>query len=96
VGEDSVRKTIYIPEGLQRRLERESVIEGVSQTELIRRAVAGYLEVRETAAYEVEKEDERLKERKRLLGSFVVLIEEDDLPEDLARNHDKYLYGDGR
>ena len=29
----------------------------------------------------------------RLLGSLAGLIEDDDLPEDLASNHDRYLYG---
>ena len=112
MGKDSVRKTIYISDELQRKLEQESIVADLSQTEMIRRAIAVYLEiravsrgagtertaaagdmVRELAEYLDEEEGEKRKKRRSLLGSLAGLIEDDDLPEDLARGHDKYLYG---
>lgn len=100
MGKNEVRKTIYISEELQKKLEQESVVSGLSQTELIRQAVTAYLEtpVADRAAelparYPDDEEDERQKKRMRLLGSLAGFIEDDDLPEDLAINHDKYLYG---
>jgi hypothetical protein len=104
MSESNIRKTIYIPEELQKKLAQESIVAGVSQTELIRRAIASYLEfletgkrpddrIREVAGCLDDEKDEQRKQRKRVLDSFIGIFDDDDLPEDLSENHDKYLYG---
>ncbi len=37
-----------------------------------------------------------MNKRRRLLGSFIGIFDDDDLPEDLSENRDKYLYGEDK
>lgn len=71
------RTTIMLPEDLRRNADREAKALGISLSELIRRRLA------ESEA-EVEKGRPRFFSRQPWEGSG---------PDDIAANHDAYLYG---
>lgn len=83
--EGLVRQTILLPRGLKQMVVRESYAYGISQNELISRALRAYLE-RE----EVNGTEERDEEFESIIGMFGK-----GLPADLAADHDRYIYGKG-
>lgn len=75
------RTTIMLPEKLKAKAERHARVQGISLSELIRESLARSLgpQAREAAA-----QDPFLNDTATFEGG----------PRDLARNHDRYLYGD--
>lgn len=80
-----VRQTILLPRDLKQLVARESYTYGISQNELISRALRAYLEREEAGS--VEQPDDDFESIVGLFGK--------GLPEDLAAEHDKYIYGKG-
>lgn len=79
------RKQIYMAKEQEDQLKELAERRGVSESYLIREAVAAYLVDQEPLAVE-RAEDHPLWE---LIG----VADGADLPEDGALNHDSYLYG---
>jgi hypothetical protein len=77
-----VRQTVLIPEDLKHLVVRESYAYGVSQNELISRAIRAYL-----AGEEPGPGDEPDGEFASVVGMFGK-----GLPRDLAAEHDRHLY----
>jgi hypothetical protein len=83
---EMVKKQIYLTRDEEKLLIRESFIEGVSQAEVIRRALNSYA----SAKSESKKGGKRKKDT---LYDFVGVFGETEVPEDFSSNIDKYLYG---
>lgn len=79
---DLVRQTILLPEDLKHLVARESYTCGVSQNELISRAIRAYLTREEPGAGE-----EPDAEFESVVGIFGK-----GLPRDLAVEHDRHIY----
>jgi hypothetical protein len=75
------RTTIMLPAKLKARAERRARTQGISLSELIRDSLARALE---RQARRSADEDPFLADTATFTGG----------PRDLARNHDRYLYGD--
>lgn len=83
---DMVKKQVYLTREEEKMLIRESFIEGVSQAEVIRRALDSY----------VAGKAGRAKERKDPLYKFIGAFGDTEVPEGFSSDLDKYLYdGEG-
>jgi len=80
---EMVKKQIYLTREEEKLLVRESFIEGVSQAEVIRRALDSY----------VAGKARRKRDRKDPLYKFVGVFGDFEVPEDFSSNLDKYVYG---
>ncbi len=76
-----VRKQTYLTVELDRAIKRLARVREVSEAEIIRLAVAAYVEKEKEVGSEDPFED--------LIGYI-----EGGLPSDASVNHDRYLYGD--
>lgn len=83
---EMVKKQIYLTRDEEKLLIRESFIEGVSQAEVIRRALDSYTSVK-------SERKKGSKRKKDPLYGFVGVFGETEVPEDFSSNIDKYLYG---
>jgi hypothetical protein len=75
------RTTIMLPERLKAKAERRARTQGISLSELIRESLAKSLAHSKTRESD---QDPFLTDDATFVGG----------PRDLARNHDRYLYGD--
>ena len=74
------RKQLYLEEQTDRALKRLAARTGRSEAAHVREALRRYLEL------ERETEDDPL-------GRLIGLVDDPDGPDDVAENHDHYLYG---
>ena len=82
-----IRKQLYLDEALNRDLKTVARRSGESEATHVRRALRRYLDTQLDTA-DVDEDDPLLE--------LVGLAGETDAPTDLARNHDRYLYGADR
>lgn len=81
-----VRKQIYIDEELERGLKTLAARTGDAEAVHVRAALREYLQERRTLAAAERSEDDPLL---RLVG----MVDDPELPDDMAEQHDHYLYG---
>ncbi|MBW3603502.1 MAG: ribbon-helix-helix domain-containing protein [Actinobacteria bacterium] len=82
-----IRKQLYLDEGLERDLKTVARRSGESEAAHVRRALRTYLDAQ---LYDIDgDDDDPLLELVGLAGDVAA-------PADLARNHDRYLYGADR
>ncbi len=79
-----IRKQLYIEEDLDRALKREAARTGRPEAEHVRAALRAYLEKRRA----------RRPDKDPLL-ELVGLVKDASGPDDVAEEHDRYLYGAG-
>lgn len=84
-----MRKQLYLGEALNRDLRALARRTGDSEAEHVRRALRSYLDAELSATGPEDDATDPLLELVGLAGGT-------DMPTDLARNHDHYLYGTGR
>jgi len=93
-GKTSVRKQIYITEDEEKMLREQSFVQKTSQAQIIRQALEVY-GVLLASGRDLEgtlkrliKEDRTRNPLDKLVGMF-----QDDVPADMAEQHDRYIYG---
>lgn len=77
-----VRKQLYIDDDLAARLKVLAARTRRPEAEHVRAALRGYLDEQAPAAPGLEA-----------LDAIVGMVDDPELPDDIAEHHDKYLYG---